>query len=79
MFKNTATYVSRNICSKSGTHYISTKDIDRFRVTKICVDFLPYYTFITQFSAPNMTQNVAAVVRENCSSHGSAAEDSSLP
>jgi len=45
----------------------------------VCVNFLHYYVFITQFSAPNVTQNVATVVRENCSSHRGADEDSSLP
>lgn len=79
MFKITATYVSRNSSRKSGTHYISTKDIGRVRVIEACVNFLPYYIFITQFSAPNVTQNVATAVRENCSSHRGADEDSRLP
>lgn len=79
MLKITATYISRNICRKSGTHCISTKDIDRVTVIKVCVNFLPYYIFITQFSAPNVTQNVATVVSENCSSQRGADEDSSLP
>jgi hypothetical protein len=45
----------------------------------MCVNFLPYCSFITQFSAPNMTQNVAKVVRENCSSNRGAEEDSNFP
>jgi hypothetical protein len=75
VFKLTATYVSRNVCRKSGTHYISTKDIDYVRAIKVCVN----YIFIAQFSTPNVIQNFTTLVCENSSSHRGADEDSNLP
>jgi len=63
LFKITATYVSRNICRQSGTHYISTKGIDRVTVMKVCVNVLPYI-FITQLSAPNDTKRCNSSTRE---------------